>query len=143
MTPHHERSKRWYVIGSVIVLVGAVYGILSANWSFTLVILLLGGVYFLNRNAPPVIKSITINERGFDYDAKFTQWADTKDFWLIFTPHYTELHLMRKVGWDREVIIQTDDIDPATLREILTALVPERSNQKEKMVDIIIRFCKL
>ncbi len=140
---HHDRSQRWYLGGSVAVLVFAAYGIVTGNWTFTLVILLLGGTYFLTRNTPAPVRTMRIAERGFTFNDVFTQWADTKDFWLIVTPQYTELHIMRASGFDREVIIQTGPLDPQAIRDTLTPYIPERSNQKEKIVDTLIRLLKL
>ncbi|MDB4978686.1 MAG: hypothetical protein JWM56_872 [Candidatus Peribacteria bacterium] len=125
------------------MLAGAAYGILSGNWSFALVILLLGAVYYLTRNAPAVMGEITVTDYGFQLNDVFTAWNDCQDFWLIATPDYMELHILRKKGWNREAVIQTGDVDPQLIRQALSELLPERSNMKEKLLDAFIRICKL
>jgi len=121
----------------------AVYGIFTGAWSFALVILLVGGLYFLTRHLPATIAEIIIMERGFSFRGKFTSWQDCKEFWLIQTPAYTELHIQRRQGVDRAVLIHTADIEIPQIRSILSQFLPERSDQRERLVDMIIRFCKL
>lgn len=142
--PEHERSPRWYLYAGLFVLACAVYGIFSGAWSFAVVVVLAGGMYFLLRNAPPVIKTISIQEKGFTLNGKFTDWKDCVDFWIVTTPDYSELHIKKNKGTlDREVILQTADIPLSTIRSSLSQKIPERSDQGEKTLDMFIRLLKL
>ncbi|MDD4318900.1 MAG: hypothetical protein PHW10_01070 [Candidatus Peribacteraceae bacterium] len=138
-----ERSKRWYVIGSAGVLGGAVLGFLTGNWSFAVTILLVGGAYFLVRNAPPVLHRISIEETGFRLDDAFTSWKDCRDFWLITVAPHTALHIQTKRRFNGEIVIQAGGTDPDAIRTILAQYLPERSNQKEHFTDYLIRIFKL
>lgn len=141
--PVHSRSKNWYLGGAVFVLVCAIWGLLIGNWTFTIAILLAGGLVFLVRNAPTPVKTMTITRSGFLFDAKFTEWSACKDFWVIQTLDYAELHIAKKSGLGREIVIQTGGLDPLMLRELLEKLLPQRHNQGEKLIDKIIRITKL
>lgn len=139
----HERSTRWYLVGSAAVLAGAAYGILVGAWTFTIVMVLLGGMYFLLRKTPPLVHHIILTDKGYLLDNTFTSWMDCREFWLVPTPEYTELHIIKKQGWDKELVIQTDNIDPLEIKASVSQYLTERSDQTERLLDRIIRICKL
>ncbi len=141
--PHIERSPRWYLIGGSIVLLTAVYGILTGAWTLSLVILLIAGMYTLLRNAPPPVGHISISPQGFTFNDAFTSWIDCESFWLLQGPGYIELHILKKRRWHAEVVIQIGPINPQSLRGLLGQLLTEHSDQRERLLDTIIRICKL
>lgn len=142
--PQHERSRRWYLIGGITVLAAVLLGLFTANWIFSFVCLLIALLYYLQRNAPPVIKTIELTEKGVTFDGAFTRWDDCRDFWILTLPDYSELHMDRKKGGlTREIVIHTEDVPTDSIRQTLTQFLPERSQQRERIVDMIIRLCKL
>lgn len=140
---NHERSARWYLVSGVFVVAIAAYGILSGTWSVTLVSLMLGGVYFITRHEPMPLKDIRIETDGVQFQNSFTPWVQCKDFWLISTPLYTELHIARKGTVKGDIRIQTGDIDPLLIRSTLSQFLTMRTDQHERLFDAIIRLCKL
>ncbi len=140
---NHEHTPRWYMTGGAIVLIVAAYGILSGAWTLTLVSLLLGGVYFLVRNEKTPLRSIQIEIDGVQFEDSFTPWDQCKDFWLVQTPLFTELKIIRKSRFQSDIRIQTGEIDPTLIRTTLSQFIPLRPDQKEHFLDVIIRLCKL
>jgi hypothetical protein len=141
--PEHEKSHQWYLAAATVAVASAAYGIVIGAWTFSLVVILMAGVYYLLRHTPPPVKHIRLHAHGFELDAAYTPWTGCKDFWLIALSGYTELHITKKQGWDREVVIQTDNIDPNAIRKTIAEFLPERPNQKERLLDSFIRFTKL
>lgn len=139
----HQRSLRWYLYGGIFVVSCAAYGIIAGEWSFSIVMILLAGFYVLTRRAPEPVKTIAILEEGFIFENEFTEWRDCKDFWMLQGNGYLELHIMRNRRWSPEIVIQTGSEDPRIIRALLTRFIPERSGQRERLLDIIIRICKL
>lgn len=140
---HHERSPRWYMIASGVVLSIAAYGILTGAWTLALVILLIGGMYFVTRAHPAAAKYIRIERDGFQFQEIFTPWSDCKAFWIVRTPQYSELHITRVKGAPREVVIQTGSIDPTLIRSTVSQFLTLRGDQREHLVDLLFRLCKL
>lgn len=141
--PVHERSKRWYIIGGTMLLLGIAYGIFSGAWSFSIVLLLCGAMYFLLRNHVPQTKTIVIAREGVLLDNDFTRYEDLTRFWIIDTPQYHELHIARRNKRNGEMIIQTGEIEPAAIRATLGQFLEEAKEKKESLIDIFIRICKL
>jgi len=140
--PVRERTVQWYIGGGAVVLIGIVYGILSDSWPFSVVMLLSGAMYYLLRGHQPPLRTIVLMEQGCSLDGRFMNWSDMRGYWLLFTPEYTELHLV-PAGRREEIVLQTGDVNIADLRSALSSVLPELSDRKESMLDMIIRTCKL
>lgn len=140
---HHDRSPRWYAIAGAIVSLICIYGILTRDWSLTLMAIVVAGTYFLLRNAAPPLHRIALERDGFEWDGVFTSWIDCKEFWFVSTPTYTELHIHRLKNKPHEVIIQTGDIDVPALRASLCDILPYASDRRERLLDTFSRICKL
>ena len=142
-TPTHVRSPRWYVAGGVFVLSCAVYGIVTGQWSFTIVMILLAGMYVLTRNSSDTKVSMVITREGVICNNEFTAWKDLTDFWMLQGAEYVELHIAKRKRWNGEMMVLTGDNNPQLIRTTLGQYLPERSGQKERFLDTIIRICKL
>lgn len=136
-----QRSPRWYAIGGGIAFFGAAYSILTGNWSFAMGLLLIGGVYFLLRNAQSRTHHVRIERGGILFDGTFTNWSDCTQFWLLRFPAYVELHIQRKKK--SELLIQTGAMDPLLIRSVLSESVAERSDARESPLNALIRLLKL
>lgn len=141
--PRHNRSPRWYMILAVIILGVAAYGILTSAWTLSVVAVLIGCMEFLLRGAEPPIKHISLTTNGIFLDGGFTRWEDCSSFWIIRTPQYTRLHIGKRDPKARELHIQIENVDPQEVRWTLSQFLSEDTQQVEKIVDIIIRICKL
>lgn len=142
--PTHKRGPKWYLYGGIFILLCAVFGIVTGAWSFSIVMLLIGGLYFLTRNAPEPIHHIEISPSGVTFRGEFTNWKDCKDFWMLQGPGYVELHIMRVKLVNPEIVIQLPPgVDLRIIRATLGNFLSERSDQTESLVDTFIRICKL
>ena len=141
--PHHERTHRWYVIGGVMVLSLALFGSLTRNWSLSVLILIIGGIYYYLRKAQPVLHTIALGQEGFYYDGVYASWKDCRDFWIIKTPGYTELHIWRNTAYPHEVAIHTANIDEKEIVPYISQKLTYRADRHEHLFDVFIRICKL
>ena len=139
----HQRSERWYVIGSCITATMIVYGILSGTWSMSISFALLAGLFFLIRNEEPPVHEIALLDIGIRFNGQLHSWSEWKQFWILQGKDYHELHIETKKRLRPDLVIQTGDIDPYQLRDVLSQYIPQTDEQKERILDAIIRFCKL
>ena len=146
----HERSARWYLIGGVFVIAFAAYGIFDGSWTTALLALLIGGIYFMIRNAKPRMIGIQITGLGIQAGGLFTPWNLCRDFWILAPPpskngttSAPELHISPQNTFQREIIVFIQDIDPAIVRETLLQFVPERAGMEERFLDSVARLLKL
>ena len=141
--PTHERSPGWYLWGGIIALLLIAWGIISGSWTFSIVIALCAGLYFLIRSHTPEAKPFIIAYQGISFDRTFMSWDNLKSFWLLETPTYTELTITPKGHRMCIIHIQTGLVDPQLIRMALSQFIPEDTDHEEGLLDIIIRICKL
>jgi len=139
----HTRSHQWYKIGGIIVIIGAAYGILFGSWTFSILLLLIGGMYYLLRGATAPAKNIHLIREGVLFEDSFTRWEDLEGFWMIHTPQFTELHLTPKEKARSPIVIQTGSIDPLLIKSTIGQFIPEQTEKVEGLLDVLARILKL
>lgn len=141
--PIHERTERWYACGMAFLLILIVYGILSHIWTLSFASLAIGFTYYLIRKAPPIVRTISLEHEGVRFENELTVWSACKNFWIFKTPTYNELHITKKKPLQREIIIQTSNIDTTEIVAYISQYITHVPDQKERLVDFCIRFFKL
>ncbi len=131
------------MIALIFAALLAGYGIWAGDWTFVVAIILIACSYFITRKSTARLHRILLQDDGIDFDGTFTSWKDCEDFWLMQFPTYTELTIRKKKGLDRELLIQTADLDPQIIRETIKAFLPERSDGNERFIDMLIRLLKI
>lgn len=139
----HERSPRWYIIGGLIVVAAAAYGIIGGNWTLTIIALLIGGMYFLLRDAQPPLKHISFTTHGVYFDGAFTRWDDCTGFWIVSVSEHTRLFIGRKNRRQATISIFIENVDLSAVRWTLSQFLSEETDRGESALDAIIRICKL
>ena len=139
----HERSKKWYSIGAILVLAFAAYGLFDGSWSTALVALGIGGVYFLLRSHPPRQMTVRITGLGVQVDGTLTPWNLLRNFWILTSTGKIELHLSPTRLLQPEGVVFLDEIDPAHVRDMLLRFLPERAGMEERTLDSLARLLKL
>ena len=138
---HHARGKTWYVCMGIVTAFCIGYSIWTQAWTFTAVIVILSILYYRVHEAVPSAKRMRIWKRGFAIENDYTEWKDCNGFWILKGRDYAELHIERKSG--SLVKIQTGEINPYLIHEILPPFVSELTDRHERVLDTIIRICKL
>lgn len=139
----HERSREWYMVSGSLCGAMVIYGILSGAWSLSLVFAFIPALYYLIRNDVHKKHTISISETGVSLDSRMHLWAELKEFWILAGPGYHELHIAHIKASRADIVIQTGDIDPYALRDLLSQFLPQVGDRRERLLDAIIRFCKI
>jgi len=141
--PDHQRSEKWYVGAGSFCAVMVAYGIFSGNISMSIVFAFIPALYWLVRNQTHKKHTIKLTSLGVELDGKLTSWGEWKEFWILTGAGYHELHIAPKKISRSELVIQTAEIDPFLIRDILVEFMPQVGDRKERLLDAFIRFCKL
>lgn len=140
----HERGQLWIFAMSVLAIGLIIYGILTDSIAFSVVIILVAGVFFLTHNHKPQIVEVIITDLGIKFGERFYSFEDVKVFWIIFDPpHVKTLNFRTSRGVVREVCIQLEDQNPSEIRAFLGAHLSEWKNRTETLAEILIRILKL
>jgi hypothetical protein len=134
---------QWY-LGCIAIIGGLIgYSIWTEAWTFTGLIVLIVGIYVWQHRRDMPNHSITITDRGFQYDAIFTPWQQCKGFWMLRGPDYIELHLEREHAPTKECRIQLGSLNPEDVHDVLAQYVSEQTHRTEDTLDMITRILKI
>ncbi len=140
--PSHDRTPLWYAGVGICTAACIIFGIATRNWTFVVAVLLTAGMYAWLHRTAPLLHRIEIHDDGFTYDSLPTSWGNCRSFWLIRTPGYTELHILKRTGWERDMCIQTDKTDVEKVRAALKQFLPEQAGRKEHVAHRLARTFK-
>jgi predicted membrane protein len=140
----HKRGRLWVSSMSAIAILLILYGILTDSIAFSIVVVLLAGVFFLTHDHKPKIVDVYITDLGILFDNRFYAYEDISAFWILYDPpHVKTLNFKTSKGLLREIAIQLEDQNPAEIKAFLSAEVPEIKNRTETLSEILIRILKL
>jgi hypothetical protein len=86
-------------------------------------------------------RTIRMWRSGFSIDDIFSEWGECEGYWILKCPGYYELHIEKRNG--TAVKIQTGEVDPYQLHDLLPHLLAQLDDRRENVLDTIIRICKL
>ena len=121
-----------------------VWGIFSHSTVFSVVVLLLAGVFYLTHKKQPREIDAAITGLGIVFGDEFYPFVDVRKFWILYDPPEVKtLNLLLKKGTVREVQIELQNQDPSEVRAILTGEIEEWSDRVETLSEVLIRILKL
>lgn len=139
-----ERTKKWYLITSIIVIALIAYAILSDSATMAVVFVLLAGMYFMVHKKEPRIVNVIITELGIFYDKQFYHYNTINAFWIVYNPPFVRALYLRLGGKAfKYVRIELNSQDPIKLRHFLSKELPEMEGVEERFVDILVRLLRL
>lgn len=142
----YVRTKTWY-IAAIIVLAGlALFGILTQNYLFVVLIAIFIVIYVMRARRQPVMLSCSIMEDGLGVgEETFYEWKDLKSFWIIYEPpEVKNLYFEFKSGLRPSITISLENQNPLKIRKILLEyLTEDTAKENESFSDGLGRVLKL
>lgn len=136
----YERPKQWYVIVGLLSLGLIVFGILSNNFLFTLIILLAGIIVYVQASQPAISVPVAVTSRGIIIGRRFYAYDECTEFYIIFIPEQTKtLYIETKSLVQPRLQIDIHDIDAVTLRQTLSLYLQENFEKEEEPVSEQLR----
>ncbi len=143
--PPVERSRRWYVIASVLGIALLLYALLSANFVFAVIILMFAVIQLMKDLRKPARMAIHITTGGIVYGNDFYPYHSIRDFSLIYyPPDVKTLYVALNGIMSPTLTVPLEDVDPNEVRQNLLPYVFENlSRDREYLTDLISRLYKL
>ncbi|MDA1208628.1 MAG: hypothetical protein O2904_01185 [bacterium] len=141
--PLHERTHVWYTIATIVTGVLFGYSIATKAWTFAGLIVLTAVAYWFGHRIEDPVDEIAIWVEGFLLDGQFVPWSHCKGFWLNQTREFTELRIDHDKTINRDLIIHTGPVSPLAIRTVFSGFIPELTQRREPVLDIIQRLCKI
>ena len=140
----HPKSKRWYIIAGIVVVLAVAYAAYTGNWSMAAAMVVFAGVYqYLHKYQPPRDIQIAITDLGMKVGHMFFPYSHIQAFWLIYKHDLKTLNLRVAGNYWADIVIYLNDQDPVEIRSFLVGQIPEWEGKDERLGDLLLRKLKL
>jgi len=141
----YKRDRRWYLVIGIIAALLIVYAVLTANYSFALIIVLFGIVLYLQQINEPVELSFAMTTTGIILGQKYYKYSELKNFWMIYNPpEVKNLYFGLNNVIKHRLQVALLDNDPRPIRQYLKQYVTEDLEEgEEPFSDKLSRLLKL
>jgi len=146
--PEHttpNRSKKWYIWTTLFFLAMLLYAVLTANFLFGLIIIMLVIIMFILHNKEPLEIEFKITQNGIEINNEKYSFKDLENFWVVYEPpHVKNLYFKFKASFKPTLIIPLLDKNPIKVREILKEyLLEDLDKESESNVESLARVFKI
>lgn len=142
----HERGRGWY-IGAIIIGGGIIiHSLLTGNWLFALIVVMIGIVMLINQRQGPRDIKFEINHNGIKLgESKTYQFREIKNFWIIYQPpEVKNLYFEMKSPFQPRLTIPLEKENPIHIRAFLRQYLEEDLEQEtEPFSDSFGRIIKI
>jgi len=140
-----NRGKLWYISTLIISAAILIWSIMTANYLFTLVIILVGIIFIFQNRKKPQILECRIKEDGLEVGTSFYDYDDIKKFWIVYRPPETKsLYIDFKGSLKPTLPISLEKQNPLEVRKILKKYIEEDLEKEEEPAsDQISRSLKI
>ncbi|MDD2646850.1 MAG: hypothetical protein PHV78_02675 [Patescibacteria group bacterium] len=142
---HYQRTRAWYVLISLIGLALIIYSVLSNNFLFALITVLVIIILVLHSRRQPMDLSCAIFEDGIQVGGKFYEWDNIRSFRIVYRPPQAKLlYIDLKNFMLSDFSIPLNDQNPLELRDALKQYLTEELDRPyENITDRINRWLKI
>ncbi len=143
--PPMERSRRWYVIASIIALAILLYALLTANFVFAVIVLMFAVIQLLRDLRKPARVDVHITTAGIVFGNDFYPYESFRDFSIVYYPPDVKILYVAFTGiMNPTLTIPLEDVNPNDVRESLVPYAFENLNRnREYLTDLVSRLYKL
>ena len=140
-----RRGWLWFVgmLTGFAVMLAFAYWQDSLPLAIALVLIVV--IYLLTHHHLPEMEDYQLTDNALVTPRQVYYLADLQQFFVLHDPdtHLSELHLRKKKGAQRAVVIQLGGLDPELLTDALSLAVAMDSEREETLTEKWIRVLKL
>ncbi|MDP2692953.1 MAG: hypothetical protein Q8O88_04915 [bacterium] len=141
----HQRGLFWYIFMITLGMILIVYGFMSNNFLFSLIIVLAAIILFIQSYQVPAQVLFRITELGVIVGNRFYTYNELKNFYIIYQPPETKtLFIEPKTGMRPVLRIPLLDQNPLDVRDAMNIFLDEDlEKESEPLTDLFARQWKI
>lgn len=140
----HDRSRKWWIWFVVVDVLILLFALLSANFLFALIIVMITGIVVFRHYHDPETITCAITDEGIEISDRLYIWSEIKNFWFVYEPPIKNLYLTFKSSLKANLTIPLHQESPLEVREFLSQYLEEDLEKEgEPTADALGRLLKL
>ena len=141
---NHDRGPLWYFVAILIGAACLIYAIMTGNFLFAVILVLIGVTMILMGINEPRNVKLEIDPTGLRLGTKKYSFNQFKDFSIIYQPpEVNTLYIEFRMPLRERLSIPMGDLDPNIVRNYLLNFIEEDLDRdEESLSDILSRTLK-
>jgi len=131
----HKRSVSWYLWMVIIATGLIIYSIVTANFLFALIVILVVFIVMIKVFEKPANLNFQITEKGIIIGQEYYTYEEIKNFYIIYDPPAVKKLFFSVKGLGPDLAINLNDINPIPIREKLLEYIDENLEKEEQTLD--------
>ena len=133
---YYKRSWKWYLIASIIAVALIVYAILTANYTFIIIIVIASALILFTYDREPRMINFSLEEEGIVFDTRFYDYDEIKNFSVIYKAqeNVKKLYFILNNSLKPRLSIFLEDQDPVMIRNFLLEYLDEDLDRKHEPI---------
>jgi hypothetical protein len=128
-----ERSRRWYIITSLVAIFLLATAVLMSDFLFALIVILMAIILFIVHSKETEDVNFIIAETGIVLAGKFFGYKDFDNFWIVYEPEGAKnVYFKFKSSVRGSLRIPLGETNPLSVREVLLEFLPEDLEKEEE-----------
>ena len=140
----HTRSRRWYILSSILGAALIIFAIATSNFLFAVIILMIGVITLITTFTEPERINVIVTTTGIVVGDAYYDYQAIRDFSLAYEPpDVKHLYVDFNDLWKPLLAIPLEHVDPNSVREELLPYVIENLERtEERLTDAVRRVYK-
>ncbi len=141
----HNRGRAWYIWAIIIGGAIIVHSLLTGNWLFALIIIMISIIMVINHQQEPRQMKFEINHQGVKLGDKEYEYNEISKFWIIYQPpHVKNLYFDFKSPFRPKLSIPLEKENPVHVKSFLHQYLEEDLDQgQEPFSESLERILKI
>jgi hypothetical protein len=141
----YQRSRKWFIGLGLIEFLAIIYAILTQNFLFGILMILIGFILILHSKREPLKITFQIFETGIKVGSKFYKWDQLNNFRIVYEPSGPKLLYFDVKGTlIPDFSIPLENQNPLEVRQILKKYLAEDLEKKyDTLTDKLNRWLRL
>lgn len=123
----YHRSKRWYIIASIVALTLIIWAIIDKNYFFALIVILSSALIVFYDGETPKRIIVELKYNGVSMGNTFYEFESMSNFYIIYKPQekVKKLFFEFRNPLKHRLSIPLEDQDPVKVRKFLLKYIEE------------------
>ncbi len=143
----YQRGWLWYVLASLIALALIIYGLVTTNFLFSIIIFIFALIIALSIVRQPENREVRLTEIGLEIGEKLYPYRSFERFAIVYEPpEVKKLYLDFKTNlWQSQLMIPLENQNPTPVRNLLleARLKENLEGAEEPFSEILSRLFKI
>ncbi len=139
---HYPKNAAWYLTLLIIAALIVTFQIIQRDIFGAVSIVIFAIFIFIFSRQKPRVVNIRLTTTGVGVDESFVPYKSVKHFWVVNNDNHRTLNIETTAFLNRTLILQLENQDPDTVRNIMVQLAPEHSETEETLAQRVMHKLK-